>query len=131
MDETMNERMLEEMDGPMWHPIQQVNDEVNLRLAGLMRLGFADAASIEQAPQSYLRIVAGTLAGAVVSMPAVQRAMKAAYPDFTIEEKYRAVVLAIARMLTVDGEALLKAELKPREVRPQPDLGSLPSGPVN
>ena len=57
--------------------------------------------------------------------------MSAAYPGFSVEERYRAIVRAIAHMLMVDGEALLKAELKPREVLPQLDLGSWPSGPVN
>jgi hypothetical protein len=128
MDETMNERMLDAE--PCWHPTQEVNDAIMVRLAQLMRLGFSNQSAIETDPRGYARIVCGTLAGCVASMPAVQRAMKAAYPDCTIEEKYRAVVLAIARMLGADGEALLAAELKPREVQPQLDL-MRPPGPVN
>jgi hypothetical protein len=124
----MDEQMLDAE--PSWHPAQQVHDEIMLRLAALMRLGYCEQASIEADPRGYLRIVCGTLAGCVASMPCVQRAMKAAYPNLSIEEQYRAVVLAVAQMLTVEGEELLKGQLKPRRVEPQLDL-LRPPGPVN
>jgi hypothetical protein len=139
MDETLNEKMLEAE--PRWHPASEINDEIMMRLAALMRLGYCEQSALETDPRGFCRIVAGTLSacwaenllgGCIASMPAVQRAMKAAYTELSVEERYRAIVLAIARMLGADGEALLAAELKPREVDPR--LGNVTSrdiGPVN
>jgi len=102
-----------------WHDNELVNQHIELRLAALIRLGRAQDEKVQAQPGEYLNEVCEFLAGAVASMPAVQRAMSVALQSTDREHCYNTVVRAIAKLFVINAVPLLE-KLKPTPAEPPP-----------
>jgi hypothetical protein len=103
-----------------WYDNPQVDYVIEQALAKLQVVGWVKEDLLKANPARYVKEVAVAVAHAVASMPAVQRAMSAAF-DSGVDrvQAYGNVVRAIANMFGLDGDALV-AELRPKAVTAPP-----------
>jgi hypothetical protein len=103
-----------------WYDNRQGDYGIERALAALQALGWVKEDRLKANPARYVKEVATDVAHAVASMPAVQRAMSAAF-DSGVDrvQAYGNVVRAIANMFGLDGDALV-AELRPKAVTAPP-----------
>jgi hypothetical protein len=103
-----------------WYDNRQVDYVIERAIAALMVLGWVKEERLKANSPRYVKEVATAVACAVASMPAVQRAMGAAFnSDLDRVQAYGNVVRAIANMFGLDGDALT-VELQPKQVSGTP-----------
>jgi hypothetical protein len=108
-----------------WYNNRETDVVIERALAALQALGWVKEDRLKTNGPRYVKEVATAVAHAVASMPAVQRAMGAAF-DSGVDhvQAYGNVVRAIANVFGLDGDALV-AELRPKEVTALPIIDPL------